>query len=670
MLVKEKKCKWIFGVQDDVNEKGPNNPTMMSFKDEDFHSLVRESIQNSLDAVDDKSKPVKVSFTIRGFDGMEYPSFFELGDHIQGCLDKFPVQGKPLYEPMLQYFASSRLNQSINYLRITDSNTKGMVYDCNDANSGFYKFIAEGVAQDAEGAGGAYGFGKNAFWSLSPISTVFVSSQAKTGEIGFAGISKLCTHIVEGQLLLPYGKYTSNGNVVLTNKQDIPETFLPKEQGTSVYVLGVNTIKEDSMIQSVLRNFWMAIYKKKLTVTIEQKVIDCDNLGELMSQYFDEENPNLDKNYEYNPRVFFEIVKNAEEGVEGYKIIEEPVQMNGKGCTSKLYIKLKNDAQGQFVFMRSPMMTIFTERRKCKGAEGVFLCDDEEGNKFLRELEDYTHSSWDRKNYAARNHTNTIVASRAKKAIDSYIQESVAKELQLGAQETEQVAGLDKILTITTPKGVDDQSKKDDIIDLENYKDKPKPKKPKIDKPKTIRQSRETKAVFDPQGRLLSNSGGKREKRPIKPGPIKPGSLKGKSSESENGKLGVYAVPIEVSYRTWSQEDKDGTVWHIVRLFSDKDIDNALIQLYAVDEDGKKTGLNIIDADGYEIRQGEEFVDSTDFNDSDTYSESAKKQVNNAFSGVNIRANIPQTVKVRFNSSLKYSLSINTDKIEENNEDK
>ena len=149
---------------------------------------------------------------------------------------------------------------------------------------------------------------------------------------------------------------------------------------------------------------------------------------------------------------------------------------------------------------------------------------------------------------------------------------------------------------------------------------------------------------------------------------MKPGSLKGKSTESADGKMGIYAVPIDVSYRTWSQEDDNGTVWHVVRLFSDKDIDNALVQLYAIDEDGKKMGLNIVEAEGYEIRSGEEFEDSTDFNDSDTDSESTTKQVYNAISGVNIHANIPQTIKVRFNSSLKYSLCIDTDSIEESDE--
>jgi hypothetical protein len=203
---------------------------------------------------------------------------------------------------------------------------------------------------------------------------------------------------------------------------------------------------------------------------------------------------------------------------------------------------------------------------------------------------------------------------------------------------------------------------------LENVKDKPKPKKENTAKPKTIRQPRQIKAKFDNKGRLLSNSGGKRKKRPIKPGPVKPGTLKNKSIESEDGKKGIYAVPVTVSYRTWSQEDSDGNVWHIVRIFSDKDINNAIIHLFAVDEEGKKMGLNIEEAEGYDIREGEEFVDSTDFDDADDYSESSTKQVKNAISGVDIQANIAKTLKVRFNSNLKYSLSIDSDQIEEINE--
>ena len=131
--------------------------------------------------------------------------------------------------------------------------------------------------------------------------------------------------------------------------------------------------------------------------------------------------------------------------------------------------------------------------------------------------------------------------------------------------------------------------------------------------------------------------------------------MKNKSTEDENGKFGFYAVPVDVSYRTWSQTDENNTVWHIIRIFSNTEIDNALIQLYGVDEEGKSLGLNI---------------DNTDFEDSDDGSKANTKQVKNALGGVHINANIPVTIKVRFNSDIKYSLRINSDKIETLNESK
>ena len=71
-MSKELNCKWFFGPQSPGNEKGPNDPTEMSFKGSKYHSFIRESIQNSMDAVDDITKPVHVSFDYRQFSGMEY----------------------------------------------------------------------------------------------------------------------------------------------------------------------------------------------------------------------------------------------------------------------------------------------------------------------------------------------------------------------------------------------------------------------------------------------------------------------------------------------------------------------------------------------------------------------------------------------------------------------
>lgn len=684
-MSKELDCKWHFGLEAPGNEKGPNNSTKLSFGGTKYHSLIREAIQNSLDAVDDKAKPVTVSFDYSMFEGRDLPQFFKLNEHIKGCLDRWPEDenAKKQFRSMQRFFASSINNQEMGYLRIKDTNTTGMHYDATNptnSQSTFHAFLSEGSAskQDNKGAGGSFGFGKAVFWVVSPISTVFVSSKTDT-QTNFVGQTKLCTHYHSaspGTEFVSNGLYSTNGEgKIITEEHLIPEMFRTNEKGTSIYVLGAPYIDKSirkELVEAVLRNFWMAIYREKLIVKIDHGriVIDKEHLSELMNSYFeDSSNNNKKENFEYNPRYFYEIVVNAENGSsDEYKKLEGKVEMKGSDIPITLYIHKQQDAK-QFVFMRSPLMTVYTERTgSYKGVDGVFVCDDEKGNNHLREMEDWKHDSWTKENYIARKNNDPKEAASTLKAIKEYIKDVIKTELRQDAPDTQQIAGLDKILTISTPKGADDGSKKDDIVDPENLSNKKKEKQPKTKskaKP-VVRHPREAKAKFDEQGRWLSNNGGKRKKRPLKPGPSKPGSMGNKSKEAPDGVTGIYAVPINVGYRTWSQVE-EGQVWHIIRIFSKTDIDNAIIEVYGVDDEGRAIGLNIVEVDGnYEIRSGEEFVDNTDFEDTDFDSKAASKQVKNAIGNVRIEAQKPKTLKVRFNSNIKYSLRINTDKVETN----
>lgn len=152
-MSKELNCKWYFGPEPRGNEHGPNNPTALTFKGTKYHSLIRESIQNSLDAVDDPSKPVEVSFDHREFSGMDFPEFFQLKEHIKGCLDKYPndENAVKLFEPMLKYFQEFRLDQNIGYLRIVDTNTTGMHYDPADSGSAFNALFQRELLQNLMG---------------------------------------------------------------------------------------------------------------------------------------------------------------------------------------------------------------------------------------------------------------------------------------------------------------------------------------------------------------------------------------------------------------------------------------------------------------------------------------------------------------------------------------
>ena len=58
----EKGCKWYFGLEGPM-ENGPTNPTKGTFSSSPDIDIVREALQNSLDAQYDESKPVTVKFS-------------------------------------------------------------------------------------------------------------------------------------------------------------------------------------------------------------------------------------------------------------------------------------------------------------------------------------------------------------------------------------------------------------------------------------------------------------------------------------------------------------------------------------------------------------------------------------------------------------------------------
>lgn len=115
--------------------------------------------------------------------GCDYPEFFSLKEHIMGCLDYYSnnYNAKAIYEPMMKFFADNTHHDHLGYIRVSDYNTKGMSYEKDRTDSPFYAFVrSAGVsAKDDTSAGGSFGFGKAAYYLLSPISTIMVSTCTK-----------------------------------------------------------------------------------------------------------------------------------------------------------------------------------------------------------------------------------------------------------------------------------------------------------------------------------------------------------------------------------------------------------------------------------------------------------------------------------------------------------
>jgi hypothetical protein len=71
--------KWVFPLNGGGEQDGFNNASIDTFKGERIFSLVRETIQNSMDARLDKNKPVRVTFSYSPVDINKAVGINELG---------------------------------------------------------------------------------------------------------------------------------------------------------------------------------------------------------------------------------------------------------------------------------------------------------------------------------------------------------------------------------------------------------------------------------------------------------------------------------------------------------------------------------------------------------------------------------------------------------------
>src|SRR5690554_2188768 len=98
----EKNCKWHFKLEGG-RDVGPNDPVDEKFKGQPYYSIVREAIQNSLDAIDNENEPVKVDFSFFDLNRNDYPEFFDIETHIKQCNSYYSENdnAKRLFDQML-----------------------------------------------------------------------------------------------------------------------------------------------------------------------------------------------------------------------------------------------------------------------------------------------------------------------------------------------------------------------------------------------------------------------------------------------------------------------------------------------------------------------------------------------------------------------------------------
>lgn len=616
MATAELDCKWHFAQQLGGREDGPNDPMSENFKKTPYASLIRESIQNSLDVVDDDSMPVRMSLKISKMTSRNFTNFFELESHIRGCIRFYP-QARENYAPMLKYLQDAKGRTDLYYIKVSDFNTTGMGYDPDDRESAFYGFVrAAGVSnKTSANAGGSFGFGKAAYFYISPIRTILVSTLTENGEHYFEGVSSLCTHYDDdNNKCVSVGYYDNNGGYPIEEEENIPLRFRREEIGTDICIMGVDISSEQDkadiykeMELAVLQNFWLAIYHGRLDVTIGDLEITQDNILQLVEENFPEIHDNSRKSTNFNPRPYLEAIVKVNTD-KNHVLYEE--ELPTLGHVQFYGFKIK-DGNSRVALLRSPRMFVqFRPVPSATGFYGVFFCENPHGDAILRRIENPAHNEWMPSNWKNERGKTVQEGKHAFREMKEFLVRCMEKLSERANRETLNIKGLDQYLYIPTAVEDDEDDYtnesylsnstgefKDDGASITTDSNQVEtPAQPNDESIGKVLIGTRSTAKEDPKGELLSGKGKHRGSKGEGVGHEK---INRRNKPEEDTIDGSFAYEVPVRYRTFAQKDNDSYVHRII-IHSDYDVPNGRIDLL-IGSDQSDEALNIISSSKGEV---------------------------------------------------------------------
>lgn len=375
---------WHFPRLDHGESEGVNDPLLQYFSGDNGWYVAREVIQNSIDARDDAKRPVVVKFEKIILPTKEIPGIKELRERLKVCFERAKKDKNEKAEKHYREAVATATAEKITLLRASDFNTTGLTGKDEDPEGKWHRLVkAIGENKPTGAMGGSYGIGKGAPFVASKLRTVYYSTKNNEGEIIFQGKTRLLSHQWEKEERRGVGFYGIEGYRSVRKKNLIPERFSREEQGTDLDIIGYDAGDDwmKGFAGVVLENFWMAIHCGDLIVAISdgEKNITIDN-------------NNL-------PSRLNEFSRN--EALPFYRTVVNPDRTDEKqlpilGLCS-LYIKKDDDFPRKIETMRKPKMKVskLTFRKTLQDPyAGVFICDDDEGNKLLCNLEPPEHDDW------------------------------------------------------------------------------------------------------------------------------------------------------------------------------------------------------------------------------------------------------------------------------------
>ena len=355
------------------------NAAEIDNRESPLQTFVREICQNSVDAA--IAYPVRVEFSSFDLTAGSFPDIDGLKHTLRCCrnMGKTYVNNTSVeqeFDNRLKTLSSDKIRM----LRVSDFNTTGLVgSDVRGSSPWNNVTTGTGVSDKSRGSSGSHGRGKDSFFEVSDLHTVFFSTFDKDGTRASVGVSKQITYMDNGTTHESFGCYLDDRERHSTEQLFLDPKFSRTESGTDIYISAFSEYEDEfhQMALAITRDFFVKILNKELVVSVLGIQIDHSNLKSIMES--------LDcRDDEEKSSVRYTI-----ELIDCY--IKGPVREFGH---YSLYLSLSEE----FFYVTTVRKGMVIDSRFHKLPRehiiGLVTVDDDDASELLLMSEDISHNTW------------------------------------------------------------------------------------------------------------------------------------------------------------------------------------------------------------------------------------------------------------------------------------
>lgn len=412
--------------------EGPIDPAQQHFEGSTAaQAVVRETGQNSLDA-SASAGPVRMEFELASMATEDIPGIEGLRRHLESVV--LETRGQAGHADMVKA-AEVAEELEVAVLRISDYGTVGLGGSeaMDDFKSPLSKLTrGSGISEDDGDRGGSFGIGSAVGPMASDMATVLYTS-LPTGmqETVLAGYSRLSGHRNEdGVMLGAKGFLTHLGEEDFKYLRPAPPVGpfnLRSEPGTDLFILGFRMADDDpeliALRDAAIDNFMVAIDRGRLEVT----------------------GISPHSNWQLDQESIEGFAKARQESHAFYRALQDhrpEVDESERLGRISLHICIDDtlDRKLHTITMRKPLMRIGTFRHNSVPSKyaAVLICEDDTGNRLLRELEPPQHHKWD-----GGRHPEGPAALRE---LRGFVLRALRERVRRDLGDTVQIKGLERFL--------------------------------------------------------------------------------------------------------------------------------------------------------------------------------------------------------------------------------